>query len=141
MEVVHRLDWNAFLKAYRRFVTCVVWKGSNFIAADKQLRAASEERNDSGIRHRSREKGTTRLFNPPYALHWDQIWERLVAMLNDAHGVWVDETFTTSVYETEAILNSRPFVEFNSDPSEHRPITIYDIFLLRPKCFLPGCVQ
>ena len=121
-EVSHSLDTDSFLGAFTRFtarrgVPRAVFSdnGTNFTAAEKELREMVEQLDQSRIRHRHSEIKWT--FLPPYASHMAGVWERLIrstktllrTLVNDSSSkLLTDESLTTLLAEVEAILNDRP---------------------------------
>ena len=103
--------------------------GSNFTAADKELRAEMEAWNLSA-RPELRLTGVQWTFNPPVAPHRGGVWERLVQSAK-RHLTFVlqqdnlhIETFATVLAQAEMAMNSRPITYVGDEPGVHalRPI-------------------
>lgn len=145
LEVCESLDMHDFLEAFRMLAirrglpeTLRSDRGTDFVASNTEIQTAIEEWNESGISHELLQKGTTWIFNPPKASHFGGAWERLNRMARKSlrHVLFdktiTDRSFRTLICEIEGILNSRPLTEFSSDHEDLRPLTPYDILLLRP---------
>lgn len=140
LEVVTELSTPAFLAAFDRFVArrglpseifsdC----GTNFIGADKQLRALIHSPEGKLAIGNSRSVCDWH-FNPPSAPHFGGLWEaavrstkRLLVRVIGQH-ILTYEEFTTVLTRVEAVLNSRPLVPVSNDP--------HDLDYLSPGHFL-----
>lgn len=142
LEVVTDLSTDAFLAAFDRFVArrglpsdifsdC----GTNFVGADKQLRALIHSPVGQAAIAESRAVCHWH-FNPPSAPHFGGLWEaavrstkRLLIRVIGTH-VFTYEEFTTVLARVEAVLNSRPITPASTDP--------HDLDCLTPGHFLIG---
>jgi len=120
LEVVTDLSTDAFLAAFDRFIArrglpsdvfsdC----GTNFVGADKKLRALIHSPEGQVAISNSRASCVWH-FNPPSAPHFGGLWEaavrstkRLLIRVIGIH-IFTYEEFTTILARVEAVLNSRP---------------------------------
>ncbi|XP_008188319.1 uncharacterized protein LOC103310776 [Acyrthosiphon pisum] len=142
LEVVTELSTDAFLAAFDRFVArrglpADVYSdcGTNFVGADKQLRALIQSPEGQTAVANFRAMCTWH-FNPPSAPHFGGLWEaavrstkRLLVRVIGTH-VFTYEEFTTVLTRIEAVLNSRPLTPASTDP--------HDLECLTPGHFLIG---
>ncbi|KAL4127332.1 hypothetical protein QTP88_011507 [Uroleucon formosanum] len=142
LEVVTDLSTDAFLAAFDRFIArrglpsdvfsdC----GTNFVGADKKLRALIHSPAGRAAIANSRAICDWH-FNPPSAPHFGGLWEaavrstkRLLIRVIGAH-IFTYEEFTTILARVEAVLNSRPLTPASTDP--------HDLECLTPSHFLIG---
>ena len=137
LEVASSLDTDSFLHALRRFKArrghikeLYSDNGTNFIGAERELRAALQQMNQDRIHVEVRHLGIKWTFNPPTASNMGGAWERLIrtvrkvlAGLMQEHGACLDiESFHTLLCEVEAIINSRPLTGIVSDV-DFEPLT------------------
>ncbi|XP_029169824.1 uncharacterized protein LOC114939631 [Nylanderia fulva] len=145
LEVVSDYSSEAFLAALRRFVSrrgmCSTLRsdcGTNFVGADKQLRALFTANNleHRRIREQLASDGIHWRFNPPLAPHFGGIWEAAVKSLKHhlrrvlGNHTLTFEEMSTLLAQIEACLNSRPLQALSDDPG--------DITALSPGHFLVG---
>lgn len=142
LEVVTDLSTDAFLAAFDRFIArrglpsdvfsdC----GTNFVGADKKLRALIHSPEGRAAIANSRAICEWH-FNPPSAPHFGGLWEaavrsmkRLLIRVIGTH-IFTYEEFTTILARVEAVLNSRPLTPASTDP--------HDLECLTPSHFLIG---
>ncbi|KMQ84485.1 hypothetical protein RF55_17667 [Lasius niger] len=145
LDVASDYTADAFLAALRRFIACrglceVIHSdcGTNFVGADRQLRALFAASSKEG-RRVAEELAPDRIrwrFNPPAAPHFGGLWEAAVkALKRHLRRVIGDATLTfeemsTLLAQVEACLNSRPLEALSEDPD--------DISALTPGHFLVG---
>ena len=144
IEVAHYMTADSFLMAFHRFVArrekpSVVYsdKGSNFTAAEKELREEVEAINTERVEQDMLLEAIEWHFIPPYAPHMGGVWERLVrsvkttlqALVTDR--LLTDEELLSYLAEVEKVLNDRPLTKMGSDPKDEVPITPSDLLLLR----------
>ncbi|XP_077275741.1 uncharacterized protein LOC143904736 [Temnothorax americanus] len=145
LEVVSDYTAVAFLAALRRFTSrrglCSSLHndcGTNFVGADKQLRALFTASNPEGrqIAGQLASDGIKWRFNPPSAPHFGGLWEAAVKSLKHHLRRVLGETtltyeeMSTLLAEIEACLNSRPLQAFSDNPD--------DLAVLTPGHFLVG---
>jgi hypothetical protein len=138
LECVSDLSSNAFILAFRRFISrrgrCLKLfsdNATNFRGADRELRslfkAASTfyEKASADLST----CGTDWIFNPPHAPHFGGLWEAGVkAVKHHLRRVIGDqkltfEEMTTLLCQIEACLNSRPLSPMSNDPNDLVPLT------------------
>ena len=134
-EVLRDMSSNSFINALVRFRSrrpgvkfLYSDNGSNFSAADKELRAATEEWN-AAVSEGHRIDGLEWKFLPPHAPHRGGVWERLIRsakrhlsdLLKD-EGLHV-EAFTTVLAKAEAVMNSRPLTPVGAEMESDLPLT------------------
>ena len=150
IEIVHSLDTDAMINALRRFISQRGYPkeirsdcGTNFMKANKELKANIEEWNQQKIGTFFAQKGIKWTFNPPSASHMGGAWERLIrsvrqilrALLKEQ--IVGDEVLLTVVAEATTILNSRPLTRNSDDPRDEIPLTPNHLLHLRPCPALP----
>lgn len=129
IEVAPSLETDSFINALRRFIArrgqvkqLRSDNGTNFIGAERELRTAIEEWNQSQINDVLLQKGIKWTFNPPTGSHHGGAWERLIRsvrkVLNSTFFVQNldEEGLHTVLCEVEAIINSRPITKASTDP-------------------------
>ncbi len=137
LEMVDSLSTEAFLAAFRRFVSrrgmCAHMYsdcGTNFVGADKELqRYFAEEKTRADISKVVESDGVTWHFLPPGAPHHGGLWEagvkstkyHLRRVIGDR--TLSKEQFSTLLCEIEAVLNSRPLYQRSSDPTDLEALT------------------
>ena len=157
IETLDDMTTDCFIKALRcliavrgsvRQLRCD--QGSNFIGAKRILEEASQELPDNELRRFLTDNQCDFVFNSPYSSHMGGSWERhirtirsiLTAMLNE-HSARLDtSTLRTFLYETMAIINSRPLTAQNlNDPLGPEPLTPNHLIMMKSKIPLPPAGQ
>ena len=143
LEVAHSLSTESFLMALQRFIkrrgvpkVMVSDNGTNFRAADQELKAAVSDLDRQKIVRHLVDQRIVWKFNPPRAPHFGGVFEALIksakralsAVLSQAEVS--DEELTTAVCAVEDLLNSRPLGLVSTDPNDLSPLT--------PRHFLVG---
>ena len=119
IEIAHSLDTDSCINAIRRFI-CRRGQvkilrsdnGTNFVAAEKELRKALENLDQIKIQNAMTKKGIKWIFNTPAASHQGGVWERQIRtvrkVLNSVlqQQTLCDEGFQTLMCEVEAIINN-----------------------------------
>lgn len=143
LEAVMSLSAEAFLTAYKRFVarrgTCEYMysdNGTNFVRANKELRAAVNSWKDKNVQDYVGWNGTKWTFITPSASHQGGLWEAAVKQMK-VHlkrvigpEKYTYEAMSTLLAEVEACMNSRPICAMADDPD--------DLTALTPAHFLIG---
>ena len=145
LEIAWRLDTDAFLNAFTRFISrrgvpkeVVSDNGTNFVGAVNELKSLVSELDEDKIKAKTASKGVRWLFNPPAAPHFGGINEIMVKAAKKAIYAVVgnaevnDEELMTVFTGAECLLNSRPLTYQSSD--------VRDIVPLTPNHFLYGQV-
>ena len=144
IEIADSLDTSSFICALRRFQARrgqVKYirsdNGTNFVGAERELRAEVEHLNKNKIHESLSEKGITWVFNAPGASHHGGVWERQIRTVRKILGALLreqtlsDESLRTLMCEVEAVINSRPLTTVSSDPTDLEPLTPNHLLLLR----------
>ena len=152
IEVTTSLATDSFLNAYRRFVgrrgpvrTLRCDRGTNFVGARPELKAALEEMNEQKLKKELLQDGCDWVefeMNFPYASHMGGVWERMIrsiravlASLLSQHGSTLDdELLRTLMVEAEAVVNSRPLTCVEPDAE---PLTPAHLLTLKSKVVMP----
>jgi hypothetical protein len=146
LEYVSNLSTACFLASFDRFVSrrgipkhVYSDNGTNFVGASHQLRETYEMlcTSKEEIFSTFAKKGIEWHFNPPAAPNFGGLWEAAVkstkTILKRVIGntILTFEEYSTLFCKIEAILNSRPLLDFSPDPNEQ-------INALSPGHFLIG---
>ncbi|XP_076869830.1 uncharacterized protein LOC143521148 [Brachyhypopomus gauderio] len=149
IETIEDLTTDAFMNALRTFIAirgpvrqlrCD--QGTNFMGARREL---SELLKGMG-QERQQAIGCEFIMNVPSASHMGGVWERqirtirniLTAMLDKSASRLDTTTLRTFLYETMAIINSRPLsVEHLHDPNGPEPLTPNHILTMKSSIILP----
>ena len=136
LEVVNSLDTDGFLMAFTRFSkrrgtpTLVVSdNGSNFVAAERELREALDNFDQRKIASQLAVEHVKWMFNPPKSPHFGGVVESMVkcvkrALWNVLHQASLsDEELMTALVHAEWLVNSRPLTTISSDPADPSPLT------------------
>ena len=134
LEVTCSLSTDAFISTLRRFIalrgsvrTLFCDRGTNFIGAEAELKAAVQELSKEEISEFLRKNSCDYVHfqvHVPHASHFGGSWERLIrsarrilVALLQAQGTQLeDECLRTLMYEVAALLNSRPLT---LNPTDH----------------------
>ena len=109
--------------------TMVSDNGSNFVAADREIRELVAELDQEQIRRTTANKGVEWYWNPPAASHFGGVFESMIkaakwaisAILQDADVT--DEELQSCFTGVESLLNSRPLTTISDDPSDEPVLT------------------
>ncbi|XP_059350125.1 uncharacterized protein LOC130704359 [Daphnia carinata] len=138
LEVANGLRMEEFSLCFSRFVSLrgkpkVVYSdnGTNFVAAEYELRQALEE-----LVPEHQELQTVMAcheidwhFSPPHGPHFGGVWERIVQSCKRAMKTSIgnclvtDRLLRTVIAEVEALLNARPLTHLSMDPEDPDPLT------------------
>ena len=136
LEMATSLDTGSFMNAFTRMTARRGWpkimvsdNGSNFVAADREIRELVAELDQEQIRRTTANKGVEWYWNPPAAPHFGGVFEALIkaakraisAILQDADVT--DEELQTCFTGVESLLNSRPLTTISDDPNDEPVLT------------------
>lgn len=152
IEVAHSLDTDSCINAIRRFqarrgqVSIIRSdNGTNFVGAERELREALAELDQSRINEVMMRKGVQWIFNPPAASHHGGIWERQIRTVRKVLSSVVkqqlleDEGLHTLLCEVESIINGRPLTTNTDHPNDLEPLTPNHLLALKTQpSFPPG---
>ncbi len=111
--------------------------GTNFIGAERELKEAIQDINQSKIGEVLVQKGIKWIVNTPIASHQGGIWERQICtvrkVLNSVLNQQVldEEGLYTILCEVEAIMNDRPITKASDDPNDLEPLSPNHLLLMK----------
>lgn len=136
MEAVMDLSSDAFLQAYKRFVSrrgnpekIFSDNGTNFVAADKALSEAAKSWQNSTVQQYAGWNGSHWHFITPGAPHEGGLWEAAVKSMKHHFRRVIGaqkysyEGMSTLIACIEACLNSRPLCALSDDPKDIEALT------------------
>ncbi|CAD7004709.1 unnamed protein product [Ceratitis capitata] len=137
LELTGDLSTISFIAAFKRFISRRGYcqhlysdNGTNFIGAERELRAAFERCiNDDKLKNYFVGTETTWHFNPPSAPHMGGYWEAGIKRIKYhlkralASVLLTYEEFSTVLTEVEACVNSRPLCYLPSDVNDCEVLT------------------
>ncbi|XP_065182586.1 uncharacterized protein LOC135813418 [Sycon ciliatum] len=136
LEMSFGLDTESFLMSFSRFTKrrgvpslMLSDNGTNFVAAERELREAVEALDRAKICRDGVHRGIQWRFNPPRAPHHGGVFESMVKCAKKALVLVLsranlrDEELMTAIVEAESLLNSRPLTAISDDPSDMTPLT------------------
>ncbi|XP_068758151.1 uncharacterized protein [Montipora capricornis] len=150
IEVVHSLDTDSFINAFRRFIArrgqplqMRSDNGGNFVRGERELREAVDEWNQTKIHSFLLSNNIKWIFNPPAASHHGGVWERCIRTTRKVMKALLkeqplnDEGLLTLFAEVESIINGRPITKVSDDPKDSDALTPNHLLLLRSGTSLP----
>lgn len=117
--------------------------GKNFVGAERELREAIEQWNQSRIEDALMQKGIQWVFNPPAGSHFGGVWERQIRSVRKIlRSVLKEQTVNdgclqTVLCEVESILNDRPLTTSTDDLSDLEALTPNHLLLMKKQPILP----
>ncbi|XP_023247411.1 uncharacterized protein LOC111643569 [Copidosoma floridanum] len=154
IELVSDLSTDAFLAAFKRFISCrgspahvYSDNGTNFVGASSRLRELhallDSERFKSQVSDFALAQKIEWHFNPPLSPHFGGLWEAAVKSCKHhlrrvvGDRLYTYEILSTFMYEIAAILNSRPLCPISTDANDPIPLTPAHFLIGRAFTMLP----
>lgn len=156
IEITPSLDTNSFINAMRRFIcrrgTPKLIRsdnGTNLTSAEKELKQCSDEWNRLRIDDFCKKQHINWIFQPPNASHFGGVFERQIRTIRKIFSSLLqdfacqvrltDDLLNTLFCEVENIMNSKPLILVNCNPSENPVITPNTLLRLQTNVeFPPG---
>ena len=137
IEMLHSLDTDSFLCAFKRFIArrgipikIFSDNGRNFVRGEQELRKAFRFNAKHALMHYSAPMSITWIFATPLAPHMSGVTERQVGTLKRVFRAILpkvshltDETLSTFFCEVENIVNGRPLTKLSNDINDLSPLT------------------
>lgn len=136
LELVSSLETDTFILALRRFIArrgppaeMYSDNGTNFVGANKELKVALREIDQSRVSDVLNAKGIQWHFSPPRSPHFGGVWEVLVKSVKRALKSVIgkqcvhEDTLYTLLCEVESTVNSRPLTYVSTDVADPEPLT------------------
>ena len=138
LELTPGLDTNSFINSLRRFIArrgtpklVRSDNGTNFTAAEKELKCAISDWNMNRISNTLLQRNIEWIFNPPYASHFGGVYERQIRTIRKILNSMLlefsnktkitDDLLSTLFCEIENIMNNKPISILSSNLSPLRP--------------------
>lgn len=150
IEVADSLDTDSCINAIRRFVCrrgqVTIMRsdnGTNFVAAERELREAIQRLDNDKIEKALQPKGIKWIFNSPAASHQGGIWERQIRTVRKILNSLLkeqavnDDCLLTIMCEVESIINGRPLTTISDDVNDVEPLTPNHLLLLKSQPNMP----
>jgi hypothetical protein len=153
IEVLEDMSTDSFLIGLRcfialrgkvRLIRCD--QGSNFVGAKNELKDCLKELNSEHIASQLLKLECEFQFNPPSSSHMGGVWERQIRNVRNVLNGILDQSGTqlntaslrTFLYETMAIVNSRPLtVENLESPDGPTPLTPNHLLTMKSDVVMP----
>ena len=136
LEIAFGLDTDSFLNAFYRMASrrglpeeMFSDNGTNFKAADKELKTLISEFEPEIIKKSIANKGVAWNFNPLLAPHFGGAHETMIKAAKKANNAILgnadinDEELITAIVGAEALINSRPLTYQSANPVDNTPLT------------------
>ncbi len=150
IEVADSLDTDSCINAIRRFMCrrgqVTIMRsdnGTNFVAAERELREAIQRLDNDKIEKALQPKGIKWIFNSPAASHQGGVWERQIRTLRRILNSLLkeqtvnDDCLLTIMCEVESIINGRPLTTVSDDVNDVEPLTPNHLLLLKSQPNMP----
>ena len=153
IEVSKSLDTDAFINAFRRFLSIrgpvrVLRsdRGTNLMSGYRELREAIASIDDDNVRDFLLTNKCDYIVNVPNASHQGGVWERQIRSMRSVLNVLLgssghlldDDAFRTFMSEAANIVNSRPLtVTSLNDPTSLQPLTPNHLLMMKSNVILP----
>ena len=135
---------DSFIMAFHRFLSChnkpkEMWSdnGTNFTAADKELKEEVQAINSLKTDNEMLRQDIKWNFIPPRAPHMGGAWERIVSSVKQVlkglitRRLLSDEELKTFFAEAAKVLNDRPLTRMHTDVRDSTPLTPNDLLLMQ----------
>ena len=136
LELVDSLDTKACIGAVLGFIarrgqpqSIISDNGTNFVGAAREFKEAFQELSKDEIASTLAEESIKWTSNPPAALHFGGVWERLVKSCKKAlYNVLGKQRLTEDRLRTvlcvvEQLMNNRPLTDVSGDVTDLQPLT------------------
>ena len=150
IEVLYSMDTDSFVNALQRFIcrrgqvrTIRSDNGTNFVGANRELKAAIDQWNSRKIDDFLRQHNIQWKFNPPTASHMGGVWERQIRTVRKVLSSVMreqsldQETLMTMFCLVESVINSRPLTAVSNDYRDLKPLSPNDLLLVGYEPMLP----
>lgn len=150
IEVADILDTSACINVLRRFISrggqISIMRsdnGTNFVGAEKELREAVKNLDQSEMEKTIQKRGIKWIFNSPAASHQGGIWEQQIGTVRRILGTLLkeqtltDDSLQTLLCEVESIINGRPITSVSDDPRDIEPLTPSHLLLMKTQPNIP----
>lgn len=150
IEVADSLDTSSCINALHRFISrrgqvdiIRSDNGTNLVGADKELKAALQNLDQSEIEKKMQQKGIRWIFNSPSASHQGGIWERQIGSVHrilcalGEEQCLSDDSLHTLLCEVESIINGRPITTLSDNPHDLEPLTPNHLLLMKMQPNIP----
>ena len=151
LELASDLSTDIFILALRRFIArrgkpkeILSDNGTNFIGANRELRKALQDLNQSKIQTLMSNCGIVWKFNPPVNPWMGGSWEYLIKLSKrvletvTSDKPYHEELLITILSEIECILNSRPLLPCSDDPNDFEALTLNNFLIKKFDNHSPG---
>ena len=151
LELAQSLETDAFIMVLRRFLNTRgnvkelrSDNGTNFVGAERELREAIKQWNQSQINKELQQRSCDWVFHPPGASHMSGVWERLIRCIKRSLKAILgerlvdEEVLRTVLSEAQGIANSRPLCPNSDDVRDMEALTPNHLLLQRTVTTLPS---
>ncbi|XP_059391451.1 uncharacterized protein LOC132124461 [Carassius carassius] len=117
--------------------------GTNFVAAERELREAIQRLDNDKIEKALQPKGIKWIFNSPAASHQGGVWERQIRTVRRILNSLLKEQavnndcLLTIMCEVKSIINGRPLTTVSDDVNDLEPLTPNHLLLLKSQPNMP----
>ena len=152
IEVIDDMSTDTFINSLRCFVairgpvrSIVCDRGSNFVGASNELKRAAKEINYDLVKNTLSYENCDFFFNVPQSSHMGGVWERQIRTIRNILNAIMKQhskrlnlaSLRTFMYETMAIVNSRPIAVSTLGDSTQEPLTPNHLLTMKSKIAQP----
>ncbi len=150
IEVANSLDTSSCINALCRFISrrgqvsiMCSDNGTSFVGAEKELREAIENLNQTHTEKAMQKKGIKWIFNSPAASHQGGVWERQIRTVRRILGALVKEqtltgdSLQTLMCEVESVINGHLITSTSDDPHDVEPLTPNHLLVMKVQPNVP----